>query len=199
MRQAVTFSVPHSRLGEAVAAAVVLEEGKDVTERELREHVANRLAPYKIPQQIVFLDSIPKGPTGKLQRIGLAERLSPLLTPEYSAPETETEILVADIWTEVLGLTAALGRDDNFFALGGNSLSVTMVISRINKTLGIEVPLISLFQHTRLKDFAGYAFQCQALSVNTDELSRLLAEIEGLSDEEVERQLNPAGEDGSEG
>ena len=198
VRQAIAFSVPHTRLGEAVAAAVVLERGKDVTERELREHVASRLAPYKIPQQIIFVDSIPKGPTGKLQRIGLAERLSPLLNPEYSAPETETEIVVADIWTEVLGLTA-IGRHDNFFALGGNSLSATMVISRIRRTLGVDVPLISLFQYTRLEDFAGHVLQCQALSVNTAELSSLLTEIEALSDEEVERQLNRAGEGRSEG
>jgi acyl-CoA synthetase (AMP-forming)/AMP-acid ligase II len=198
VRQAVSFSVPHSRLGEAVAAAVVLEKGKSVTERELREHVAGRLAPYKIPQQIVFVDSIPKGPTGKLQRIGLAERLSHLLTPEYAAPATEAEILVAGIWQEVLGLTA-VGRHDNFFALGGNSLSATMVISRIIRILRIDVPLLSLFQHTRLDDFSAVVYQHHALAVDAEELSLLLAEIEGFSDEEVERQLGRSGEVGSEG
>lgn len=198
VKQAVAFAVPHHRLGEAVAAAVVLDKGKTVTERELRQHVADRLAPYKIPQQIVFVNSIPKGATGKLQRIGLAERLSRLLTPEYSAPATETEILLADIWKEVLGLTV-VGRSDNFFAVGGNSLSATMVISRINKILGIDVPLISLFQYTRLDDFAWVVLQHQALSMNADELSRLLTEIEDLPDEEVERQLDQTGKGGSEG
>jgi len=75
VRQAVTFAVPHPKLGEDVAAAVVLRDGASVTERQIREFVAERLADFKVPRRIVVLDEIPKGPTGKLQRIGLAEKL----------------------------------------------------------------------------------------------------------------------------
>ncbi|MGI4976364.1 MAG: acyl--CoA ligase [Janthinobacterium lividum] len=73
--QVVTFAVPHPKLGEEVGAAVVLREGHSVDEAGLREFATARLANFKVPRRIVFLDEIPKGATGKMQRIGLAERL----------------------------------------------------------------------------------------------------------------------------
>jgi oxalate---CoA ligase len=73
--QALTFAVPHDKLGEDVAAAIVLREGAAADERALRAFVAERLADFKVPRRLVFLDDIPKGATGKLQRIGLYERL----------------------------------------------------------------------------------------------------------------------------
>jgi acyl-CoA synthetase (AMP-forming)/AMP-acid ligase II len=75
VQQALTFALPHPKLGEDVAAAVVLREGASAGERELRDFVATRLADFKVPRKIVFLPELPKGPTGKPQRIGLAERL----------------------------------------------------------------------------------------------------------------------------
>jgi acyl-CoA synthetase (AMP-forming)/AMP-acid ligase II len=73
--QVVTFGMPHDKLGEDVAAAVVLREGAACDERELRAFVGARIADFKVPRKIVFLAEIPKGATGKLQRIGLAEKL----------------------------------------------------------------------------------------------------------------------------
>ena len=73
--QVVTFAVPHAKLGEDVAAAVVLKEGEQADERALRDFAGQRLADMKVPRKILFLDEIPKGATGKLQRIGLAEKL----------------------------------------------------------------------------------------------------------------------------
>jgi acyl-CoA synthetase (AMP-forming)/AMP-acid ligase II len=73
--QAVTFGMPHAKLGEEVAAAVVLREGQALSEQELRVFAAERLADFKVPRKVVFLDEIPKGATGKLQRIGLAATL----------------------------------------------------------------------------------------------------------------------------
>ena len=73
--QAVTFALPHDKLGEEVAAAIVLREGRSATERELRDFVSARLADFKVPRKVVFLAEIPKGATGKLQRIGLAAKL----------------------------------------------------------------------------------------------------------------------------
>lgn len=75
VRQVVTFAMPHDKLGEEVAAAVVLREGSQTTEKELRDFASARLAAFKVPRKIVFLDEIPKGATGKLQRIGLAAKL----------------------------------------------------------------------------------------------------------------------------
>lgn len=73
--QALTFAMPHAKLGEEVAAAVVLREGAPCTERELRDFAAQQLADFKVPRKVVFLAEIPKGATGKLMRIGLAEKL----------------------------------------------------------------------------------------------------------------------------
>jgi acyl-CoA synthetase (AMP-forming)/AMP-acid ligase II len=73
--QAVAFAVPHDMLGEDVAAAVVLREGVSANEQELRGFLAERLAAFKTPRRILFLAEIPKGATGKLQRIGLARKL----------------------------------------------------------------------------------------------------------------------------
>ena len=73
--QAVAFATPHDMLGEDVAAAVVLREGSAVTETELKAFLSERLAAFKVPRKILFLEEIPKGATGKLQRIGLAEKL----------------------------------------------------------------------------------------------------------------------------
>lgn len=73
--QVVCFGMPHPKLGEEVAAAVVLREGQSATERELQAFVGTRAAEFKVPKKILILDEIPKGATGKLQRIGLAAKL----------------------------------------------------------------------------------------------------------------------------
>ena len=75
IQQVVTFAMPHAKLGEDVAAAIVLREGKSADEKEIREFAAKRLADFKVPRKILILDEIPKGATGKLQRIGLAQKL----------------------------------------------------------------------------------------------------------------------------
>ncbi len=73
--QVVTFAMPHDKLGEEVAAAVVLREGGSASEADIRGFAAKRLADFKVPRKVVILDEIPKGATGKLQRIGLAAKL----------------------------------------------------------------------------------------------------------------------------
>ena len=73
--EAVTFAIPHDQLGEEVGAAVVLAEGADPTEQELRSYLGAHLAAFKVPKRIVFVAEVPKGATGKVQRIGLAARL----------------------------------------------------------------------------------------------------------------------------
>ncbi len=73
--QVVTFGLPHPKLGEEVAAAIVLNEDQAADEREIREFAASRMADFKVPRKIVLVDEIPKGATGKMQRIGMAEKL----------------------------------------------------------------------------------------------------------------------------
>ena len=75
VEQCLTFGIPHATLGEEVGAAVVLRAGQALKDTELREFAAQKLAGFKVPRRIVFMDEIPKGATGKLMRIGLAQKL----------------------------------------------------------------------------------------------------------------------------
>ncbi len=151
--QAVTFAVPDERLGEDVATAVVVHDGATVTQLEIREFAAKQLADFKVPRTVVIVDEIPKGPTGKLQRIGLAEKLGlgelareqAEPTPEFMAPRTATEGLLADIWAEVLGLED-VGIHDKFLDLGGDSVLAAQVISRVRDATQVELPLIYFFE-----------------------------------------------------
>ena len=73
--QALTFAYPHDKLGEEVGAVVVLKEGQEADEKSIRDFAAKQLADFKVPRKVIFLEEIPKGATGKLQRIGLHEKL----------------------------------------------------------------------------------------------------------------------------
>ncbi|MCP5117294.1 MAG: AMP-binding protein, partial [bacterium] len=75
IEQAVAFAVAHEQLGEEIGVAVIRKEGHSLNERDVREYAASRLADFKVPRVVKLVDAIPKGPTGKLQRIGLADKL----------------------------------------------------------------------------------------------------------------------------
>jgi acyl-CoA synthetase (AMP-forming)/AMP-acid ligase II len=75
IQQVVVFAMPDEAHGEEIAAAVVLREHASLTDRELRHFVASHLADFKVPRKILFVEQIPGGATGKLQRIGMAEKL----------------------------------------------------------------------------------------------------------------------------
>jgi acyl-CoA synthetase (AMP-forming)/AMP-acid ligase II/acyl carrier protein len=152
--QAVTFAMPDPRLGEEVAAAVILRPDHNAGESELRRFVAQRLADFKVPQKILIVDEIPKGPTGKLQRIGLAEKLGlaasgdQVETPaaaEFIAPRTELERFLAEIWQEVLVLEQ-VGIHDRFLDLGGDSVLATRLVARLRQLLGLELTLLDFFE-----------------------------------------------------
>jgi acyl-CoA synthetase (AMP-forming)/AMP-acid ligase II/acetyltransferase-like isoleucine patch superfamily enzyme/acyl carrier protein len=142
--QAVTFPMPHPTLGEDVAAAVVLKRGAQLTEGELRDFARAHLAEFKTPKQILFLDQIPKGPTGKLQRIGLADKLADLLAAKrqanYVSAETSIEKEVAEIWRQVLEVDQVGVRDD-FNTLGGDSLSMAAMILQVEDRFKVTVPI----------------------------------------------------------
>jgi len=192
--QVVTFAVPHTLLGEDVAAAVVLKAGETVDERSLKAFAAEQLADFKVPRVILFLDEIPKGPTGKRQRIGLAEKLGLTATDPtvarapYRAPQTPTEKILASIWAEVLAVEE-IGLDDNFFQLGGDSILSIQIINRIRAALQVELSFLVFFQQPTLANMAISITQIQIESVETDEMSQLLSELDSLSEEEAQQLL----------
>ena len=123
--QAVTFAVPHARLGEDIAAAVVLHQNAAATAHDIRLFAATRLALFKVPHQVYIVEDLPKSPTGKLQRVGLAEKLSlttlgqaqGTLHRDDTAPRTPLEELMARLWAQVLNIECVSLHDD-FFQLG---------------------------------------------------------------------------------
>jgi len=151
--EAVTFPVAHPSLGEEVAAAVVLRQPGAATAKQLREFTASRLAAFKVPRQVVIVSQIPKGATGKIQRAALAGQLGVTAadqngtetTGAFEPPQTATEKLIADIWGEVLGLKQ-VGRRDNFFQLGGDSLIAARILNRVHARLHVDVPFIDFFE-----------------------------------------------------
>lgn len=188
--QAVTFAVPHPRIGEDVAAAVVLREDAVVDERELRKLVFNRLSDFKVPSQILIVDQIPKGPTGKLQRIGLAEKLASKLKADYVPPRNPIEDIIARIWVDVLSVDR-VSIYDNFFILGGDSLMATRVVSRIRQAFNVELLVPTIFHEPKVADLAAVIDkELRKGGVRDDsEIIKAIEGLEDLTEEEAKRIL----------
>ncbi|HYL38524.1 MAG TPA: AMP-binding protein [Bryobacteraceae bacterium] len=126
--EAVTFSVPHDKLGEDVAAAVVLRAGAAATASDLQKFAATRLAAHKLPRRIFFLDKLPTGPTGKVQRSKIWEYVSSRAGDNRASqnvqPRNEIEQRIAGLFAQVLHCER-VGVHDSFFDLGGDSLAAT--------------------------------------------------------------------------
>ncbi|MEO1295654.1 MAG: AMP-binding protein [Cyanobacteria bacterium J06636_16] len=151
--QAVTFALPHRSLGEEVAAAIILKAGADVTPADIVTFAAEHLAPYKVPRVIQFVADIPKGPTGKLQRIGLAERLNLIEDEQFIPPQTPLEAQLAKIWEVMMGVSD-ISVQDNFFYLGGSSLLAMRMLAEIKQTLGKELPIAALTKASTIRQLA---------------------------------------------
>lgn len=160
VKQAVTFALPDPLQGEEVAAAVVLRTGSTVSELDLQRHVAGTLADYKVPRKIVFRDELLKTPTGKIVRVGLAERLglaadvittAPGASP--AAPHTPTQKMVASIWSGVLGAPVD-DLDVPFPTLGGDSLQALSVCLLTEQKFGKSFPLATLSRYTTVRAMA---------------------------------------------
>lgn len=191
--QVVTFAAPHTLLGEDVAAAVVLKEGTSTTELEIKEFAARRLADFKIPRVVLFIDEIPKGPTGKRQRIGLAQKLGltasdPTATTKYVPPTTNLEEKLVQIWSEVLRVEK-VGIHDNFFGLGGDSILAAQIVNRVREVLQVELSFLIFFEQPTVASMAIKITQNSAEELMSEELDDMLNHLESLSESEVEKLL----------
>lgn len=190
--QVVTFAAPHQLLGEDVAAAVVLNPNQTVSGQALKEFAAEKLSDYKVPRVVLFLDEIPKGPTGKRQRIGLAKKLGLSASdptadrPDYAAPRTPVEETLTNIWAEVLDVKP-VGINDNFFQLGGDSILSIQIANRVREAFQIELSFLIFFQQPTIANMALSITQLQAENVDEDELSQLLSDLEELSGKETQQ------------
>ncbi|PQQ26709.1 non-ribosomal peptide synthetase, partial [Photorhabdus luminescens] len=170
-----------SRLAEhpAVNESVVLAQGEGQDKRlvayvaaeaseglinRLREHLSVQLPDYMVPSAFVRLDALPLTPNGKLDRQALpAPDNDAFVRQVYAAPQGETEIALAAIWRELLGIEQ-ISRYDSFFALGGHSLLAIRMVERL-RYLGLSLTARDLFQSPALSDLAKTLGQHQAVTV----------------------------------
>jgi amino acid adenylation domain-containing protein len=159
--QAMTFAVPHVRLGEDVAAAVVLYPDATATASDIRQFAATHLADFKVPRQVLLVKDIPKGSTGKLQRRGLAEYFGwtasaqPPSLFDFRAPRTPMEALVGGIWAQVFDVEGVSISDD-FFQFGGDSLLATQLLMRVREATHVEIPFRRFFAVPTVAGMAEY-------------------------------------------
>jgi acyl-CoA synthetase (AMP-forming)/AMP-acid ligase II/thioesterase domain-containing protein/acyl carrier protein len=159
VREAATFPIKHPSLGEEVAAAVVRERGSAVTERELTRVLLTALAGFKVPRHFVFVDEIPKGATGKVQRyklaevLGLASDSGPIRGEALPRSATPLEARLQALWARVLKIDR-VGLTDNFFLLGGDSLLAVELVQLVGRRLRCWLPVASLFEAGTVTEMA---------------------------------------------
>ncbi|MBY0574483.1 MAG: amino acid adenylation domain-containing protein, partial [Undibacterium sp.] len=160
--------IKESKLGDpSLVAYVVIDEAHATTSTEvdgqtsmatLRHHVAQTLPDYMLPTSFVFLDKLPLTPNGKLDRKALPEPDREATSAHYLAPSTAIEKILSALWQDVLGVER-VGLSDNFFHLGGHSLSATRVVGKLNQALNLALPLKSLFVTPNLGALAELVLQ----------------------------------------
>ena len=151
--QAVTFAVPHATLGQDIAVAVVPKDKATLQEEALREFAFDRLAAFKVPSKVAIVESIPKGPTGKLQRIGLHEKLAESLCPAFLAPSTAVEKTMAMAWEELLNIKR-VGVHDNFFQLGGDSITAVRLALEVRTRFNVEIDPAAVFRFPTIEQLS---------------------------------------------
>jgi acyl-CoA synthetase (AMP-forming)/AMP-acid ligase II/acyl carrier protein/NRPS condensation-like uncharacterized protein len=149
--EAAAFPVPHTRLGADVAAAVVLRSDAKANAQKLRDFVRKRLAGFKVPGLIRIVPAIPKGAGGKIRRgeLAAALALTPSTAPErrgpkMAAPRSDLERQIAKIWTDLLDVDL-IAIDQDVFALGVDSITVTQMISRLREHFGVDFAFKDIF------------------------------------------------------
>lgn len=147
VRTAVAFGVPHPTLGEDIALAVVPRPGATVDEGAIRRFAAERLTAHKVPGRVHFVTDVPRTAAGKVRRLELAAALTaPVPDRTGTSPRDRVAAVVAAVWAQVLDRDT-VGQDENFFDLGGDSLSLAKVATRLSGALARPVSLVELTMH----------------------------------------------------
>ncbi|TMR17668.1 amino acid adenylation domain-containing protein [Nonomuraea turkmeniaca] len=153
----------------------------------LRERLRASLPDYMIPVRHTTLTSLPLTPNGKLDRAALpTPSWTRPGTAAFRAPATAVESDLAEIWAGVLGATEPIGADDDFFELGGHSLAATQIIARVQARYGLEVPIITLFEHPTIAGFAARLDDMDDADLSLTDVAALRDQLDGLSAEELQ-------------
>lgn len=161
VKEAVAFAIPHLSLGEVVAVAIVTKGEKIISEDEVQRHASKHVIYYKVPHKVVFVDSIPKEATGKVNRIGMAEKLGVAVGVTVNIANTRTvrtsasdEHKMLDIWKRILN-RSELGINESFFNLGGDSLTATFLSVEIEEIFDKCVPVSQIYENDTIEKLIG--------------------------------------------
>jgi amino acid adenylation domain-containing protein len=152
---AVAVIEPSAAEGGLARLAAYYVSSSPLTVADLRAHLAEELLEAMVPTHYVRLERMPLTPNGKVDRASLPEPTAENIQPaqEFVAPSTETEKTLAALWSDLLKVKS-IGRHDNFFDLGGESLLVVRTVARMRKTFGVDVQLRNLFERPTLAELA---------------------------------------------
>ncbi|MGH9895247.1 MAG: non-ribosomal peptide synthetase, partial [bacterium] len=161
---------------------------------ELRGYLREKLPDYMQPSAFIMLDALPLTPNGKVDRVALSmpPPVRPELAKPFVPPQTPVQETLTAIWAEVLGLDR-VGIHDDFLDLGGHSLMATRILSRVAEAFGVELSLQSLLQAPTVAQMAATISASQTKSASQEDLRRMLAELEALSEDEAQRLLSDKG------
>jgi acyl carrier protein len=163
--------------------------GDDIRPDELRAHLAEWVPDFMVPSAFVTLPELPRTPSGKIDRLALPEpeTATAARADEFVAPRTPMEERVAAIWADVLNVKR-VGVQDDFFALGGHSLLATQIVAQIRTDLAVDLPLHSLFTSPTVESLSAAIVELMGGEGDAETMA-VLAELEGMSDEEAARLL----------
>src|SRR5215213_4860732 len=170
----------------------VVANRADLSREELRQFLAAKLPEFMIPHIFIFLDRMPLTATGKVDLRELPSPETERRITSYVAPRNPVEQVVAEVLAGVLG-ASQIGVHDNFFQLGGHSLLVTQVVSRMRDIFQIELPIRRVFEMPTVAELATSMVQEPEIGSKVEKAAALLIELNELGDEEIERLLKKTG------
>ncbi|KAB8320090.1 non-ribosomal peptide synthetase [Tolypothrix campylonemoides VB511288] len=182
--------VCEDKLGNKRLVAYVVPNQEKLSTIEVRRFLKQKLPDYMVPAAFVVLKILPLTPNGKVDRkaLPIPEVLQNSLEQEYVAPRTPEEEVLTQIWAEVLGLER-VGIYDNFFELGGHSLLATQLISRLQQTFGVNLPIRSLFETPDVSGLVKVLIQHETEPGKVAATARLQQKLNQMSDEEIQAML----------
>jgi acyl-coenzyme A synthetase/AMP-(fatty) acid ligase/acyl carrier protein len=193
VREAVALAREDTPGDKRLVAYVVPHASASLEASALRDHLRDRLPEYMVPPAILLLEEMPLTSNGKVDRRALPAPEGPSAEGRpFVAPRNRSEEVIAAVWAEVLGLDR-VSVHDNFFDLGGHSLLATQVVSRVREAFSVDLSLRQFFAASTLEELAISILGARADLEERAETEELLAELEGLSEEEALALLNADG------
>ncbi|NMO13600.1 amino acid adenylation domain-containing protein [Pyxidicoccus fallax] len=153
VREAVVVAREDGPGGKRLVGYVVPREGVQTDGAVLRAALKEALPEYMVPSAVVVLPALPLTPNGKVDRRALPAPDFDGEAREHVAPRTPTEVRLAELWGQLLGVQR-VGASDSFFDLGGHSLLATQAVSRVRQAFGVELPLRALFESPTVEGVA---------------------------------------------